>query len=103
MLFCTQGQEFPLTLISLYSRPCPTLLKLSVNILWSCKYQRDSALLFVNVKSIQSVIAMIPHTPLVDGQPVSKCFFLVEKPGFDVAMMVGMEEEFTIEEIGTVN
>jgi len=27
----------------------------------------------------------------------------VEKPGFDVAMMVGMEEEFTIEEIGTVN
>jgi len=46
---------------------------------------------------------MIPHTPLVDGQPVSKCFFLVEKPGFDVAMMVGMEEEFTIEEIGTVN
>jgi hypothetical protein len=103
MLFCTQGQEFPLMLVSLYSRPCPTLLKLSVNTLWSCEYQGDSVLRFVNVKSIQSVVAMIPHAPLVDGRPASKCFFLVEKPGFDVAVMAGMEEEITAEGTGTVN
>jgi len=103
MLFCAQGQEFPLALVSLYSRPCPTLLKLSVNTLWSCEYQGDSALRFVNVKSIQSVVAMIPHAPLVDGRPASERFFLVEKPGFDVAVMAGVEEEIPAEGTGTVN
>jgi hypothetical protein len=79
------------------------LLKLSVNTLWSCEYQGDSALIFIDVKSIQLVIAMIPHTPLIDGQQASKCFFLVEKPGLDVAVMVGMEEEIQAEGTGTVN
>ena len=81
---------FPLALVSLYSSPCPTLLKLSVNALWSCMYQGDSQLMFIDVKSIQSVVAMIPHVPLVDGRQESEHFFLVEKPGFDVAVMAGV-------------
>ena len=103
MLFCAQGQEFPLVLVSLYSSPCPTLLKLSVNTLWSCEYQGDSTLIFIDVKSIHSIVAMIPHAPVVDGRQASKRFFLVEKPGFDVAVMAGVEEEISAEGTGNIS
>ena len=79
------------------------LLKLSVNTLWSCKYQGDSALIIIDVKSIQSVVAMIPHVPLIDRRQASEHFFLVKKPGLDVTVMAGMEEEIQAEGTGTVN
>ena len=46
---------------------------------------------------------MIPHALLVDGQPASDRFFLVEKPGLDVAVMAGVEEEIFTEGTRTVN
>ena len=103
ILFHIQEQEFSLVLVSLYSRPCPTLLKVSVNTLWSCEYQGDSGLIFIDVKSIRSVVAMIPHVPLVDGRQAGERFFLVEKPGFDVAVMAGVEEGISEEGTGTIN
>jgi hypothetical protein len=84
-------------LISLFSKPDPILLQLSVNTLWSCDYQCDSALVFVNIKCIQAVVAMVPHVYLEIGDPAQKPhkqFFLVEKPGLDVAVMAGIEENF---------
>jgi len=62
--------------------------------LWSCKYLGNSELEFINVKCIQAVVAMVPHAPMIDGQEARKRFFLVEKPGLDVAMMAGAGEEF---------
>jgi hypothetical protein len=59
--------------------------------------------MFIDVKSIQSIVAMIPHAPLVDGRQESERFFLVEKPGFDVAVMAGVEEEFIEEGTGILN
>ena len=59
--------------------------------------------MFIDVKSIQSVVTMIPHVPLVDGQQESEHFFLVEKLGFDVTVMVGVEEEFIEEGTGILN
>ena len=59
--------------------------------------------MFIDVKSIQSIVAMIPHMPLVNGRQESECFFLVEKPGFDVAVMAGVEEEFIEEGTGILN
>lgn len=38
---------------------------------------------------------MIPHKPVIEGQEASDRFFLVEKPGLDVAMMAGTEEAIT--------
>ena len=35
---------------------------------------------------------MVPHTPTIDGQGAHEQFFLVEKPGLDVAVMAGLEE-----------
>jgi hypothetical protein len=80
-------------LVSLFSKPDPALLRLSVNTLWSCEYQGDSALKFVDVKCIQAVIAMVPHAPVIDGREACERFFLVEKPGLDVAVMAGAEED----------
>jgi hypothetical protein len=84
--------KVPVTLISVFSRPDPTLFHLSVNVLWSCAYQGDSSLEFVDVNCIQAVVAMVPHTPVIDGQEASERFFLVEKPGYDVAIMTGLVE-----------
>ncbi|KAH8980248.1 hypothetical protein EDB86DRAFT_2813862 [Lactarius hatsudake] len=92
-----------LALVSLYSRPDPSLLRLSMNTLWSCVYLGDGALKFVDVKAIQSVVAMIPHRPSIDGRSAEDRFFVVEKPGFDVAIMSGIEEDIPGDEDGTAN
>jgi hypothetical protein len=35
---------------------------------------------------------MIPHMPRIEAQQLGECFFLVEKPGLDVALIGGMDE-----------
>jgi len=87
-----------LALISLYSKPNKSLLALSVNTLWSCEYQGNDALMFIDVKIIQAVIAMIPHRPEIQGFPPSDHFFLVEKPGLDVAVMASVDEDMPQDE-----
>jgi hypothetical protein len=77
----------------LYSTPYPDLLHISHDTLWSCEYHRDSAFKFINVKDIKAVVAMIPHSPVIGGQKACDCFFIVEKPGFDVALIAGIEED----------
>jgi hypothetical protein len=81
-----------LTLVSLFSKPDEHLKTLSVNILWSCEYQGDDALKFIDVKTIQAIVAMIPHKPKIPEHPPSQCFFLVEKPGLNVITIAGVEE-----------
>ena len=90
-----------LALISLYSKPDDYLLSISANTLWSSEYQGDGTLKFIDVKTIQSIVAMIPHRPEILGLPLSECFFLVEKPGLDVAIMAGIEEDTPEDEGGT--
>ena len=70
-----------------------------MNTLWSCEYQDDNALKFIDVKTIQAVVAMIPHRPAIEGRPPSQRFFLVEKPGLDVAVMAGAGEDMLAEEL----
>jgi hypothetical protein len=86
------GEDIVLGLVLLFSKPDPTLLQRSVRTLWSCEYQGDSALVFIDVKSIQVVVSMIPHTPSISGNVPTERFFLVEKPGLDVIIIAGMEE-----------
>ena len=89
----TNEEEKGLALVSLYTLPNPTLLKASMNTLWSCAYQGDAALKFIDVKTIRSVVSMIPHSPSIGGRDAKERFFLVEKPGFDVAIMAGAMED----------
>jgi len=74
-----------------------------MNTLWSCKYLGDGALKFVDVKTIQAVVAMIPHSPSIDGRPAKDRFFLVEKPGFNVAIMSGVKEDIPNNENGAAD
>jgi len=36
---------------------------------------------------------MVPHALAIEEQPVWEWFFLIEKPGFDVAVISGVEED----------
>jgi hypothetical protein len=103
ILWTHEGHEIPLALISLYSPPEPSLLKASYNTLWSCEHQGDLALRFVDARTIQSVVAMIPHTPRIEAQQLGERFFLVEKPGLDVAMIGGTLEAMHEHENTTIN
>jgi hypothetical protein len=81
-----------LALVSLFSKPDEHLKTLSVNTLWSCEYQGNDALKFINVKTIQAIIAMIPHKPKIPERPPSQRFFLVEKLGLNVTTIARVEE-----------
>ncbi|KAG1818566.1 uncharacterized protein BJ212DRAFT_1479574 [Suillus subaureus] len=77
-------------MVSVYSCLDPELLQKSMQTVWSCKYHGDEALQLVSVKSIQSVIAMIPHHPKLQSGVVKDHFFLLEKPGLG---LVTVDEE----------
>ena len=85
-------------MVSLFSKPHSDLLRISHGTLWSCEYHGDSALRFIDVRTIKSVVAMIPHSPMIGGQEARDRFFLVEKLGFDVAIIAGTEEDIPGEE-----
>lgn len=70
--------------------PNTELLRVSSNTLCSCEYKGDDSLHFIDAKTIQAVVAMVPHTTAIGP---GERYFLVEKPGFDVALMAGIEEE----------
>jgi hypothetical protein len=100
---CREDKEMALALISLYSRPNPTLLSLSVNTLWSCEYEGDCTLRFINVKTIHVVVVIIPHRLVIGGQQIGEQFFLVEKPGLDVAVMLGVQEHMPVDKEGVAD
>jgi len=85
--------EIPVALVSLYSSPHADLLRISSNTLCSCEYQGDKDLQFIDVKTIQAVVAMVPHKPVIGPQEPTEHYFLIEKPGFDVSQMAGVEKE----------
>ena len=98
ILLSHQDREIPLALVSIYSLPDPTLHHISVGMLSSCEYLGDSELKFIHAKTIQAVVAMVPHRPAIEGQPIQERFFLVEKPGFDVGVMSGVQEDMPLED-----
>ncbi|KAH9941333.1 hypothetical protein B0H21DRAFT_676936, partial [Amylocystis lapponica] len=75
-------EEKALALVSIYTQPHPALLQASLHTVLSCQYQGDCALCFIEVKAIESVVAMVPHNPF-PGDPMER-FVVVEKPGLDI-------------------
>ena len=61
--------------------------------LYSCKYQGDNALRFIDTKTIQAVMAIVPHMPAIGHQGPSEWFFLIEKPRFDIAVITGIKDK----------
>ncbi|KZV79419.1 hypothetical protein EXIGLDRAFT_659109, partial [Exidia glandulosa HHB12029] len=77
-----------LAMVALCTRPDDSLLEASEGVLWSVKHQGDAGLRVVEYDSIESVVAIVPHSPLSGDDFVDR-FFIAEFPGLDVARYVG--------------
>ncbi|KAG0692739.1 hypothetical protein DFH29DRAFT_1008189 [Suillus ampliporus] len=71
-------------LVSLYSYPDHDLLELSFHAVSSCKHVQGD-IRVIDVKSITNVIGMVPHRPTLPSGVTEDRYFLVEKPGLDIA------------------
>jgi hypothetical protein len=83
--------KYTLAVISCYSRPDGGLLERSYNTLLSCTYSGDASVKVIEVESIKAVVAMVPHRPF-QGETAER-YFIVEKPGLDVAVLGGNVED----------
>jgi hypothetical protein len=81
-----RGVEKVLAMVSFYSLPHQELLEFSYNTLLSCAHDKD--LRVIDIQKICAVVAMVPHQPF-PGEPR---YFVVEKPGLDVALLGGGTE-----------
>jgi hypothetical protein len=72
-------------LIQMYSHPDNDLLQLSSHTVTSCTRLEDICV--IGVKEILSVVAMIPHKPILPSGVVREegQFFMLEKPGLDLS------------------
>jgi hypothetical protein len=62
------------------------MLQESFNTVYLCVYMDQADLRVIYVKTIASVVAMVPMTPR-DGDRSSR-FFLLEKPGLEISYLL---------------
>lgn len=81
-------------MVSLFSNPDRTLLRQSMNTLGVVNYFGEAGLTVIDIKTILSVVAMIPYRLALTAeertepaviQRAANRFFVGEKPGLDVA------------------
>ena len=70
-------------LVSPYSPPDEHLLQISHGTLVVRRYRGDDIIWVIGVKSIISVVAMVPFPFLLDGR--NNYYYMIEKVGLDVA------------------
>lgn len=82
-------------MLSVYSPPNADLLKLSAYTLYSCRPGGDHGIRVIDVKNIDSVVAVLPHpaSSICAHPELEGCVYIAEKPGLDVARMAGFEED----------
>jgi hypothetical protein len=91
---------YSLALVSVFSQPDLRLLENSNQTVYSCHYQGDMALRVVDIKTIKSVVSMVPYFKVTqDGEIIEPEteHFLLEKPGLCIAELVGEEEDDDLE------
>lgn len=87
------GQQYKvLALVSVYSPPHAGLFEASNGTILSCTYHGDTCLKVIDISSIVSVVAMIPHNPFADGDTQER-YFVAEKPGLEATVLGGIEED----------
>ncbi|EIW73857.1 hypothetical protein CONPUDRAFT_68274 [Coniophora puteana RWD-64-598 SS2] len=85
-------------MVSLYGRPDVQLRDKSLNNIHACRYHGDTALRVINVKTIQSVVAMVPHKFPNHNEILH---FAMEKPGLDVAVFGALEDLISSQSLHT--
>ena len=89
--FKTFGDDLrAFALVSLYSPPNEYLLQQTHATLTVCRYHGDRALIVTDVKSILSVVAMVPFPFSLDGH--GDQYFMIEKIGLDVIEADDLED-----------
>jgi hypothetical protein len=78
---------------SIHSPPNATLLEQSLGTLWTCHYQGSVSFRVVDISTILAVVAVIP----LPHYPIQGTYFVVEKPGLDIAELTGATEELVDE------
>jgi hypothetical protein len=85
-------------MVSVYSDPDAELLQASYGAAWSCMYNGLSALKMVDVKCVQSVVAVIPFPhvcPPTNAAVSDMCagpYYIVEKMGLEVRQLGGIDD-----------
>ena len=82
-------------LVSVWSDPDMDLLRESSEMVYLCRYHGDACLWVIDVKTITSVVAMIPMTP--HNADSSTHFFLLEKPGLEIQQLGDINTDDTTE------
>ncbi|KAH9846588.1 hypothetical protein C2E23DRAFT_948968 [Lenzites betulinus] len=100
--FCTgaaDGRPFRLAMLSVFSPPDADLLNTTFGVLCACLYQGDASRVVVDAKEVSAAVAMVPlpMTPAERDSPNAEAqfadrYFLVEKPGLEVAHLGGIVE-----------
>ena len=76
------GEERAYALVSVWTLPDVDMLRESFNTVYSCVYMDQNYLQVIDVKTITSVVAMVPMMPREGDR--SSHFFLLEKPGLEI-------------------
>lgn len=90
----TNASQQTFALVSIYGRPDRDLLLSSHGTVWSCLYKGATSFAVIDVTTITSVIAMLPH-PVVDTSvPENRAgyLFVVEKLGLDGTMLDSIDD-----------
>ncbi|KAG0702249.1 hypothetical protein DFH29DRAFT_763492, partial [Suillus ampliporus] len=70
--------------ISMFSLPDNDLLELSCHTVSSCRLEDDD-IRVIDIKSILGVVGMVPHKPTLPSGVTEDRYFMVERPGLDIA------------------
>lgn len=87
-------------MVSFFSAPNPVLYRETFGTLWACNYVGEASRVVIDAKQIVAVVAMVPLpcTSAEAAEPgaaerYESRFFLVEKPGLDIAVLAGIAQE----------
>ncbi|KAG1812448.1 uncharacterized protein BJ212DRAFT_1301462 [Suillus subaureus] len=99
----TEWSFINVAVISLFSLPDNELLELLSHVVTSCAYYGDDGIHVIDIKSITDVVTMVPHHPRLPSEVVEDHFFMVEKPGLDVASFGILPVDDAVEGEGSDN
>ena len=88
------GQQYKvLALVSVYSPPHAGLFEASNGTVLSCIYHGAAHIKVIDISSIVSVVAMVPHDPFPNVRDRQERYFVAEKPGLEATVLGGIEED----------
>lgn len=76
-----------LAVVSLYGLENALLLAESSGTVWACQAQGDDTLVVIDVKTILTCIAMVPHTFVIPNTDPLQLFLAMDKIGAEIGNM----------------